>query len=203
MAWPADKRPAAVSDVSGRVWNGAATLRGGQALRWRFSLVRSLAHGGFAADWTLDGTETALTGRAVTRPGRLVATDVQGRAGWALVRVFAPGLGMECDLAARVDVSRLAVGGRRTEAEGELSSGPATCRTASGEVSELPPLTALAGRAGDGSEVTLFPTSNPDETLARAQLPAQGMAVFTLTREGAALIPGMEASGRVTLEMEL
>jgi hypothetical protein len=200
--------PVKINGYSGTVWAGAAEMAGGHSLRWRVDLPGSLAALGVVLDTGLRGPGTELAGRVTVRGIRgedLRLDGLSGPVAWPLVAAMAPRLAIACDAAVAVsDVSLASLGGVRSGA-GSLRAGPGACVRSGREMTPVP-VPALAARLATepaGVRAVLTRAEAAETPLAEAMLTAQDVLVVTVFAEGAALVPGMPASGETTLEFPL
>lgn len=201
--------PAFINGYSGTLWNGQARLRGGHALEWRLAPLASLAAFGPTVDATLTGPGTNLAARiAAPLPWRrgLRVDDLAGRAAWPLVAALAPPLIVACDAAATFSGLGLAVAPGRFQGEGRAAAGPGLCTRidrADAAPSTLPAIAARLETLDTGLRGVLTLADAPDDPIAEALLADEGRLVVTVYPAGAALVPGMPASGETTLEYPL
>lgn len=201
--------PVEINGYSGTVWNGAAGLQGGHALRWRVDGWRSLAAFSVVLDAALEGPGTALGARVTAQGLGAQAIRIEGLDGvaaWPLVAALAPEIGIACaDATARIEDVALTLAPGRRGGSGRAYAGPGFCARVgrAGEAAPLPALAAViaGGEAGLGAVLTLAET--PDEPLAEAVLANDDRLVLTVYPEGAALVPGLPTSGEIILEYPL
>ena len=188
----------------GTAWNGEAALGNGVVAAWKVSPLRSIVQLSLAADVSVRGPDTELAGEARVRPGRLVLAGLQGRAGWGLVDALAPKLPFSCEVSLRVDLPRAVLAGRRSEAQGQLTSGPGACRSKTGDATSLvPTMRAVASVTPGGFSAWASPEANPGARWAQATLTRQGRLVLDVTATGAAALPAGAVPGPVSIEIEL
>lgn len=134
------------SDASGTVWHGALGLADGATAHWDWSAAQSLGSGAFAADWTLDGPGTMLTGVARLRPfGGAALTAVGGRAAWSLLAAYVPSLPPGCTIPLIVALDHVASSGT----SGTVDSLPGSCPAAGALPRPVPRMIAtFAGTSG-------------------------------------------------------
>jgi hypothetical protein len=173
--------------ASGTVWSGAATAAGHTA-SWRVAPGRSLATFSLAADVTVEGADTRLTGRASARPGALVVRDLKGVAGWPTISTLAPALPFACETRAEVDLERVELGREVCRASGTLTTGSGLC-TAGGEAATVPALRAAASPDEAGTAIRVFEQARPGVPLILASVGPGGTRV-AVTAAGAAVLPG-------------
>ena len=193
-------RTGLVEDVAGTVWEGSAALTGGHALRWYWSPLGSLGSGSVAADWTLDGPDTVLTGVGHWRPGGTNIDQVAGRAGWALVGIAAPALPLTCD---SVLTLRNASGAADRFA-GEFSSSAGHCGPR-GTVPSAPVVRLLGLAIDDGrvSRLSLTPWTARNLPLINVTLSRDRTLIVEVTPAGAAQLGGTLPPRGATMEMQL
>jgi len=189
--------------VSGTLWRGTAAFAGGHRLHWSWAPLRSLTGLGFAADVGVTGPGTALTGRALIRPGQRVVTALKGRADGTLLAAFVPAMPFVCVVPARVDLDRLALGRRRYAMVGEVSTGAGTCQPATGPATAVPGLRIAAGPAPGGTRATIVPRVSQRPPLAAIGLSESGRLTARITRAGAAALPFLAPPGGGTIETTL
>ncbi len=189
-----------VQDVAGTVWEGTAALTGGHALRWYWSPLGSLGSGSVAADWTLDGPDTVLTGVGHWRPGGVSVDQVAGRAGWALVGLAAPALPLTCDSV----LTLRHVGGAADRFAGEVSSTAGHCGPrGTVPTTPVPRLLGLATDNGRVSRLSLTPWSARNLPLINVTLSRDRTLIIEITPAGAAQLGGTLPPRGATMEMHL
>lgn len=196
--------PPALQRLSGTVWSGEAMLDGGLVASWRVDPLASLLSGAVRADWTLAGADTRLSGAARLSPSTSELRDVEGVAGWSLVRAAMPQAGLECDANARVSIARLRLEGGAIKGAGELTSPPGVCRPAGQDDAdpvETPALRADMRTTEAGLELTLFAQADPTTALGALSLAPDGPLIITVHPAGARLVPGMPSSADSVLEL--
>lgn len=196
--------PEEVIDVSGTLWNGQAILKGGYELKWSVLPFRSLLQFLLAVDWTLEGADTSLNGRASLLPDSATLAAVEGRAGWGLVGLALPAVSLSCDASVAVSLSRVVLREDRQGAIGEMRSGPAVCvdiAKTPPEPLEIPPLTAVASMVEDGSLVKVVSSADPGTPLVDLAVDARVLTV-TVYPEAARLTNALPTSGPITLEFQ-
>lgn len=194
--------PQEIIDISGTLWNGQAILKGGYELQWKVLPFRSLVQFSLAVDWTLEGSDTSLNGRASIWPDSATLAAVEGRAGWGLVGLALPAVSVSCDASAAVSLSRVVLRQDRQGAVGEMRSAPAVCldtaRTPPQPL-EIPALTAVSSMSADGALVKVASSADPGTPLADLAVNARVLTV-TVHPEGARLTNALPTSGPITLE---
>lgn len=200
--------PVEINGYSGTVWNGAVELRGSHSLRWRVDPFASLAGVGLALNVGLRGPGTDLAGLVTLRgfSGRDMRLDgLSGPAGWPLVAALAPELEIACDAAAVAQDVELAVSSGQRSASGSLRSGSGSCvRTDRAmEPTPVPALDARLETVPTGVRAVLTAAADPGTPLAEAEVTNDDVLRVTVHPAGAALVPGMPASGETSLEFPL
>lgn len=190
--------------AGGTIWRGQAALEGGGRIRWSFAPLRSLLQLGLSVDWQATGPQTALTGRALVKPGRIIAEDVRGDADGALLAAVAPELPFACTMTMHIDMPRIALGGTAQGFAGRVDSDAGSCRSkAGGTETPAPPLQMVA-EGGDGPTVaTIAPLGPHPERLARIDLGRDGALRVEVTPRGAAVLPFLAPAGGATVETRL
>lgn len=194
--------PNEIIDVSGTVWNGQAIVKGGYEARWSVSPLQSLMHLAAMADWTFDGPDTRLRGGAALRPDTATLTSIDGRAGWGLVRLAAPGLGVVCDGELAVSLQRIVIRRDFQGAEGALRSGASTCTDTTAKPPkpvDVPPLAAIASIDGQASNIKVTTVADPETALADLSVKDRVFGI-TIQPAGAALTKALPTNGPIALE---
>ncbi len=194
--------PAQIVNVYGTVWNGQVALQGDYKARWTVLPLDSLLQLAVAVDWSLAGPDTALSGRAALRNETVSLSSVEGRAGWGLVRLAAPGLSVVCDGMLAVSMSSVTLARDRQGAIGELRTGPSTCVDTAGKPSDtvdLPALTGASSVEGDAWRLRIAPAADPASLLADLTVAGRVLAI-TVQPEGARLMKSLPGGGPITLE---
>lgn len=195
-------RSATVAALGGTIWRGEAALAGGDRLSWRWAPLRSLARLGFAVDFDVAGTDTALAGRAVLGSGRVRLDDVAGTADARLLGAVLPSLPFRCAMPVTLTIERASFGGGARRLVGEGRSAAGACR-AGAAATPVAPL-AFASRAlGGVSEAVLTPLGQRRRTLATLRLAEDGRATIAVTREGATALPFAAPPGGLSIETSL
>lgn len=187
----------------GTVWHGEAGLAGGHRLRWDLDPLSSLFSLGFAADWTLQGQGTDLSGSATLSSHRLTLTDAAGLVSWPLVRALSGGKLAACDLAARVELESLRLGDGVQSAAGALRTGPASCvfdEQGAQRIVQVPALEAATVNTGELSTIRLTEASDPTRLWADLTLLADRRLAITWYEPALALVSDQPANGPVMLE---
>ena len=190
--------PPQVETLSGSAWRGRATISGGHVLDWRVSF-RELWLGRLVADTTLDGPDTRLAGVLALSPWQASARDWTGRAGPGLL-ALAPRLSVAtCSSSAVVAIERLALARRSAAAEGEIGIADGTCSDRSSREYPVPAMTLRLSTDGSDAQAALS-RSGATTPLAQVTVTGDRRLLIRIEPEGAALVPGMPASGPTILE---
>lgn len=191
--------------VSGTIWRGEAALNGGDRLAWRFAPLRTIAGLAYAADLTMTGAQTDLTGRVALRPQSIRLDSVAGRAGGSLLRAAFPDLPFTCDLGVQVDLPHVVIGTGAPDIRGDVRSTPGTCTPrAGGAASPIPALIATTQTLGtNGTALTITPLTERRRLLARTVFTQDGRVAITIRPAGAALFPFASPPGGLSLETTL
>lgn len=198
--------PVAINGYSGTVRSGTAALAGGHVLGWRLDALRSVARGAIVAAVTLRGPGTDLGGELTLRglSGQDVAVaGLSGRAAWPLVAAVAPEADLACDIGLvlqAVDV-RFAPGLRR--GAGRAASAAGACAETGGAPVAVPALEMRLETVGEGLRAAVTRAGPQGEALGEALATNDDRLVVTVRPAGAALAPGMPASGETVLEFPL
>jgi hypothetical protein len=191
--------PPQVETLSGSAWRGRATISGGHLLDWRVSF-RELWLGRLVADTTLDGPDTRLEAVLAILPWQISARDWTGRAGPGLV-ALAPRLAVtSCSTSAVVAVERLALGRSSAAARGEIGIAEGTCSDRSGREHTVPAMTLRLSTDGSDALAALSLNGATATPLAQVTVTGDRRLLVRIEPEGAALVPGMPASGPTILE---
>ncbi len=176
--------------VAGTIWNGEVGVAGGSTVEWHFAPLRSLVALGFAVDWRATGPDTDLGGQAIVRPGRVVLDRVSGSADATLLRAVAPALPFTCDLTMQVELPRAVLAGDGAMADGTVLADAGTCRANGDGVAVPVPATILSAQhIGTQTRIRLAPQAQRRRVLVDAALGEDGTARFTVTPDGAAVLP--------------
>lgn len=196
--------PPAMQTLSGKLWNGRATLEGGLQVGWQISPWRSLVGMAIHMDWDLRAPDTQLEGHVRISRSDVAVRDVKGVAGWRLVDAVLPGLPFRCDPTARVDVSE--AGFSRTTytveivAAGSLLTGPGACMDDKG-TTNIPALRGEAATVAGDLSIKVRPRDDPATELGTILLKRTGTLVVTVQPAGARLVPGLPSSAPTVIEM--
>jgi hypothetical protein len=191
--------------ATGTVWNGSVPLGPVTDATWRASPLQSLTHLALAADLSLSGADSSLTGKVAWRPGRLELDDLTGRAGWPLLAALAPKLPFACDLGFDVAMPEVVLAGKRSGAVGNLTSGGGACRIPGSAIAG-PPVPALAVTATmdeQGSRASITPLARRLDHLVDATVTADGKLAIQIHPAATALLPAGAGVGAVTIETQL
>lgn len=187
--------PPQVMSLEGSALAGRAQLSGGYVLNWRFGagdLWRLRA----VTDVSLGGPDTLLAVNLVATPGSVGIEDLEGRAGAGLLDL-APGLGLECEGRAAVDLDRLAVTFGAIEAAGGADISAGTCR-ASGTSVDLP--ASRIALSSDGPAAVALWTLETGAQLARLRVSPERRLQLRLEPRAAALA-GLPSAGATELDI--
>lgn len=186
--------------VSGTVWSGEAALAQGHAVRWNWAPMASLANLAYTTHLQVIGTDTELEGLMAWKPGAIVISDLNGNASASLLTAIAPNLPFLCDFPMRVNIDRIAFGGARPGAAGEIRSSSGSCSTRNSAVLASTPVPPLIGEATTnvgGSNGWLAPAGNRSEKLISFTATPNGKTSVTVSPTASALIPGIDAVSRL------
>lgn len=184
----------------GTVWAGERALPGGFAAGWALEPLSSLVNLSVAERLGVRGPDTALTGQALVRPGRVLVRDLEGTASMRLLNAFAPGLPFACSPVMRIGVSRLSVRGA-PEGAGGMTTTPGECAPPGGGAAT--PIPALAGAvtADAGATTVTLTRAGSGEPVMRARVQADGGLTASVEPGGVGLLPGIGAP--VSIETSL
>ena len=184
-------RSEGVAAVGGTIWHGEAALAGGDRLSWRWAPLATLAHFAFAADFTVEGRDTALAGRALLRRSSVRLDDVSGAADARLLAALDPGLSFACAMPLQVNLTTLAVGGGDQRILGEVRSGGGSCGPKSAGAARVPvaPLILTAGDVCRATAGGIAPLGQRRLSLVTFTLSREGKLELAVTRAGAAALP--------------
>lgn len=178
------------SGVGGTVWNGEVGIAGGSRLEWHFAPLRSLTSLGLAVDWRATGPDTDLGGQALMRPGGVRLDRVAGSADASLLAALQPNLPFACDMPWQVDIPVLSTIAGSAMAQGRVAIDPGSCVTRPGNVATPTPAMLLtAEHIGQQSRIRLVPDGQRRRTLMDATINEDGTLRFTMTGDGAAMLP--------------
>ena len=188
--------PTQITDLRGTIWRGHATLTNGYALDWNGHLA-ALILAKIAADVTLTGADTQLTGTFTLGPRTMALRDLTGRAGPGLL-ALAPGLPIDsCTSRAIIDVTRASFGPGRAAAEGQIAVDAGECLDFAGNTFAIPALTLTLHSVGNDAVADL---SDTQSALAQLTIAGDRRLIIRVEPAGAALIPGMPTAGVTMLE---
>lgn len=184
------------SDAAGTVWHGSANVgvgAGGAVARWDVSLAASLASASLAAQTTVEGPASVVTGMARWRPFAPPAfTDIRGRAGWAQLAAAVPALAAECTIVLALDLARVTA----DNVSGSVTTLPGTCLIPGRGPQAVPRLVATFGGT------TGVVTSWTDRATPLATATFAGSRIrLHVTPAGAAVLPGPGRAGDVEFEL--
>ena len=187
--------PPQVQALEGYARDGRARLEGGYVLGWSLR-PGELARLRIAADVALAGPDSALDGIAYATPTRWAAQGVGGRAGPGLLRL-APGLRLECDSRASVDIRGVEWSRDALSADGTIEVAEGTCR-ANGRQAPLPATRIVLEEEGDAARAVA--RTEDGAVLATLRATPARRATLRVEPAGAALVPGMPSGAATTLE---
>lgn len=188
--------PPQITEVSGRLWSGRATLLGGYTLRWQGN-AGQLLRGKLRMDVSLQGHDTQLMGQVWMTPTSVGANDVSGRAGPGLLPLFPNFLVKSCTSRAIVDVALLRVGRDSAAADGVILVDAGTCVDQFGGDNTVPKLQLdllTQGRDAVGQ------LTDRDGSLAQFTITGDRRVIARIEPEGAVLVPGLPTSGPIIVE---
>jgi hypothetical protein len=187
--------------ATGTVWHGSAPIDGGNRAIWRWSPLRSLTGLGFAANFVVTGPQTALDGRALLRPGRMLLEDVKGSADGGLLALAQPSFA--CAVRTRVDLARVSIGGGKQGADGRVRSEPGSCQPFGGAAVAVPAL-ALDVRQTPGlAVINLAPIGERRDSFLVGGLSEDGTLRLIVSAKGAAALPFLAPPGGMKVETKL
>lgn len=190
--------------LSGTVWDGAAAARGYRAV-WDSQVWPSVMAAGWVADLHINGADTDLAGQWLLRPGTATIAPLRGRMGWALVDAAMPGLEIGCDTVADVDLGRVSLIQTMRQAMGRVHLAEGTCARVDGTVTDvpLPALLADVDTSADGVRIAVTGVDAPDVPLGQLLITPDDRLRITVHAAGAAMVPGLPASGDSQIELPL
>lgn len=194
--------PPAIVGLTGTVWQGQAAVDGGSVVGWSVNAAGSLQSRAIAADWTVTGPDTRLSGEIIGSTGRIEIADVSGVVGWSLISAVVADLPVQCDLTARVGIARAALGPGDVSGSGTATTPPMTCRTENGGDVAIPALSSVMAPIEGGVRIEISAREG-GERLGSVDLLAKGWMALTLEPAGARLIPGMPSSAATVVEMPI
>ena len=187
--------PPQVQALEGYLRDGRARLEGGYVLGWSLRPAE-LAGLRIAADVALAGPDSALDGRVTLTPTRWALRDFGGRAGAGLLRL-APGLGLDCDGRARVDVRLVEWTRSAMRAGGAIDVADGICRP-NGREAPLPATRITLEEDGDAARAVA--RTEDGTVLATLRATPARRALLRVEPAGAVLVPGMPSGAATTLE---
>ncbi|GAA0728683.1 type II secretion system protein N [Sphingomonas japonica] len=191
------------SGIAGTIWNGEVGIAGGTVVEWRWAPLRSITSLGFAVDWTATGADTAMGGRALIKPGRVVVENVSGSMDAGMLAALAPSLPFTCALTMQVEAPLFASGGGAA-IDGTATTDPGTCTTKAGNVATaVGPLLIASEKIGTESRIRVAPATMRRQTLIDARLSEGGALSVTLTGDGARALPFIGLPAGAAIELEL
>ncbi|MDB5686019.1 MAG: hypothetical protein JWR77_608 [Rhizorhabdus sp.] len=190
-------------DAGGTVWNGSAPIASGNRVAWRWAPLRSLFALGFAADWEVTGSGSALAGRALLRPGSMRIEDASGTADGALLQRIT-GVSFMCTMRLTVDLKTARIGGSDQGLKGKVRSDPGVCQAPGGAPPVAVPALALDMQQTRGlAVINLAATGRPRQPLIVGGLSADGHLSLLTTEQGAAVLPFATAGAGTKIETDL
>jgi hypothetical protein len=190
--------------LSGTVWHGVATMNSHQAT-WNSRVWDSVTAVSWVADLRVTGPETDLAGQWVLRPSGGTIAPLRGRAGWTLVDAVMPGLEITCATTADVDIASAMIAADARAATGQVRLAPGSCARVDGTISDvpLPALLADVATTPDGVGVTITALDRPGVPLGNLVVTPDDRLRITVFAAGAAMVPGLPASGDSQIELPL
>lgn len=189
----ADARDDAVlGTVTGTIWSGEGSMNAGHSLRWDWAPLDSLAQFGFVVDLSVRGPDTALSGQASWRPGRVELSNIEGPATGTLISAIFPTLPFTCDFPMVVNLNKVRLSGRRPGVDGEVRTEGGLCATRASSIaatSIMPPLIGRSAITIGGSSGFIDTRSRSERILTSSITPGGEVSVSVLPR-AAALLPG-------------
>ncbi|WGM30525.1 hypothetical protein [Brevundimonas sp. NIBR11] len=184
----------------GTIWAGERAMPGGFGARWTVMPFSSIAHLSGALRFGLRGPDTAATGQALVRPGRVSISDLNGTGSMRLLNAAAPGLPFACSSVMRFDVARLTIKGT-PESVGSIAVSPGDCApTTGGPATPLPALTGSV-RSDEADSTIVFARADSNAEVMKARVQADGGLTASVEAGGVGLLPGVGAP--VSIETSL
>ena len=190
--------------LSGTVWHGMAVARGYRVM-WDSRVWPSVMAAAWVADLRISGPDTTLMGQWLLRPGSATIAPLRGRMGWGLVETVMPGLEIVCDTVADVDLTSLSLSKSLRQAAGRVQLAAGTCARVDGTVTDvpLPALLADIDTSSEGIGVAITGVDAPDVPLGNLLITPDDRLRVTVHAAGAAMVPGLPASGDSQIELPL
>ncbi len=188
--------PQQITELYGGIWHGRATLVNGYSLEWQVR-ARSLWVLRGVVDWSVQGSDTQLSGIATVTPWSLRGSDIVGRAGPGLLDFVPDAMLTDCSARAVVDVQNVVAKQGSFAAAGVVSADAGTCKDLLGRVISLPAMTLDLSTIGDDARGDL---RDRDGRLAQVTVTGNRRVIVRVEPEGAALIPGMPTGGPIVIE---
>jgi Type II secretion system (T2SS), protein N len=191
--------------LSGTVWNGKATLLGYRA-SWDSRGWPSLVARGWVADLQISGPDTALAGQWVLQPGRVTIAPLAGQMGWSLLDAVMPGLEITCTTQASLTLTTATLAPPpQRQATGRVQLAAGTCARRDGTITDvpMPALQADIVTTAEGVGLTLTGVDAPAVPLGNLLITPDDRLRVTVHAAGAALVPGLPASGDSQIELPL
>lgn len=190
--------------ISGTVWNGEVGVAGGSVFAWHWAPLRSLTSLGFAADWTAKGRDTDLGGRMLMRAGSVALDKVSGSADATLLHALQPDLPFACDFTMQVEMDRIVAGGDGQMLQGTVVTDPGSCAPrGGGAATPVPALLLTAQQIGRESRVAVTPAAQRRQMLVQATLGETGAIDFTVTGDGARVLPFLGVPPGVRIDAQM
>jgi hypothetical protein len=190
--------------LTGTLWHGTAATKGHLA-SWDSRVWDSVTALAWVADLRVTGPETDLAGQWVLRPSGGTLAPLQGRTGWMLVEAVMPGLEITCATTADIDIANAMVSADARAATGQVRLAPGSCARVDGTVTDvpLPALLADIATTQDGIGVTITAVDGPGVPLGNLVVTPDDRLHITVFAAGAAMVPGLPASGDSQIELPL
>ncbi|MCX7560523.1 hypothetical protein OS190_13180 [Sulfitobacter sp. F26204] len=185
----------AVVTLYGSLRKGRADLVGGYQVAWTTTpAFFALPH--LATSFTLDGSDSRVTGEVQYGFSGITLQGVQGRAGPGLARLV-PGA-WRCDMTANLRDVGFFWGWRRAAASGVITTAEGTCAMKQRKIS-LPPL-ALRLR-GDGTDAIATLTGRQASELAEIKLRRARTLDIEIQPTAADIFPQFPRGGPINLSL--
>lgn len=188
--------PPQITDLRGTLWQGRAMLTDGYVLNWEGRLG-GIILARLAADVTLQGSDTLLTGRIEVSPRTFRLDDLSGRAGPGLLALANDLPVTDCTSRLTVDAVSLSWRPGAATAGGGVAVSAGTCLDFGGDPVPVPDMTVALTTQGNDAVADL---TGADGALARVVVAGDRRLLIRVEPAGARLVPGMPASGPTVLE---
>ncbi|WP_170311871.1 hypothetical protein [Sulfitobacter sabulilitoris] len=186
--------PPQVQSLAGTLWQGRAALREGYVLTW----TTDIEFAALTADLRLSGADTQLAGQARVFWRGATVEGLTGRAGPGLLNLLEGTDGARCTMGARfVDVSGGWLGAA-ARAGGRIDLADGRCETRA-VGADVPAMTIALGTQGRDA-VAEITRADGGDLLGGLRVTGDRRAILRVEQAGAALVPGMPASGPSQLE---